>query len=443
MKAKPIQHEVTPDLFRSELKSILNLNHELCRLSEMMDWSRFEVQFAELFPSDKGCPATATRLIVGLFYLKHAFNVSDESLIARWVENPYWQYFCGEQYLQHNFPIGPTSLVKWRHRLGEEGVTSLLQEMLQVGIKTKVLKMDDMKQVIVDTTVQEKAISYPTDSKLFHTARRCLVRLAKKHGLALRQSYTRLSKKALFQANCYARARQMKRVRRKTKQLKTYCGRVYRNILRELEKQPSLKDVFQEVLQRAKQLLTQEKHTPRKLYSWHAPEVECIAKGKSHKRYEFGVKTSIVTTHRSNFVLGIKTFTGNPYDGHTLKEALAHVEKLVGRRPEIGYVDRGYRGHEELKTKIIISRQKRFMKTRAMRQAMKRRNAIEPIIGHLKSDTRLHRNYFKGELGDKVNALLSAIGHNFRIILKKLRLFGLHQLFLFLRIFLKTELNFI
>lgn len=132
------------------------------------------------------------------------------------------------------------------------------------------------------------------------------------------------------------------------------------------------------------------------------------------------------------------TFPGNPYDGHTLVSALDQVEKLVGRRPDICYADRGYRGHSEQQSKIIISRQKRFMKTRAMRQAMKRRNAIEPVIGHLKSNTRLGRNFLKGSLGDKLNAMLSGIGHNFRIILRKLKLLWLKILFTF---WMSSQLN--
>lgn len=199
-----------------------------------------------------------------------------------------------------------------------------------MGVKTKAVKLEDMRKVMVDTTVQEKAITHPTDAKLFHTGRKWLVRLAKKHGLELRQSYERLSKKVLFQTNCYARASQFKRAKKKTKVLKTYLGRVYRNIVRELSSREELAIYFQEALKRVQQLLQQSKHSTNKLYSLHAPEVECIAKGKAHKKYEFGVKASIVTTHNSNFVIGMKTFAGNPYDGHTLKSALDQVEMLVG-----------------------------------------------------------------------------------------------------------------
>jgi IS5 family transposase len=210
--------------------------------------------------------------------------------------------------------------------------------------------------------------------------------------------------------------------------------------LRELKnKEIGIKGFFKETLEKVERLLNQTKHQSNKLYSFHAPEVECIAKDKAHKKYEFGVKTSIASTHKSNFVIGIQAFPGSPYDGHTLKAALDQVEQLIGRRPEVCYADRGYRGHDEDQTKIIISRTKKFMKTKAMRQAMKRRNAIEPVIGHLKSDTRLGRNYLKGTLGDKLNAILSGAGHNFRLILRKLRLFLLQILCMLFKEFIRLE----
>lgn len=232
MKAKPIAHDPIPDLFRSELRSILNLRHELCQMAELIDWQRFDAEFAPLFPSTTGNPATPSRMIVGLFYLKHAFNLSDEALIERWVENPYWQYFCGEQYLQHEFPMDPTSLVKWRKRLKEAGSENLLEEMISVGLKTETIQVRDLKKAIVDTTVQEKAITHPTDSKLYQKGRELLVELAKEHHLELRQSYRRIGKQALFKAGCYFRAKQMKRAKKQVEKLKTYLGCVYRQLAR-------------------------------------------------------------------------------------------------------------------------------------------------------------------------------------------------------------------
>jgi transposase, IS5 family len=431
MKAKPIIHDQTPDLFRSELRSILNLRHELCQMAELIDWERFEQEFNKLFPSPTGKPAIATRLIVGLFYLKHAFNLSDEVLVARWVENPYWQYFCGEQYLQHKLPIDPTSLVKWRNRLKDKGCESLLEEMIRVGLKTETIKSTDLKRTVIDTTVQEKAVAHPTDAKLYHRGREHLVKLAKENNLLLRQSYLRLSKEALFKANCYFRAQQMKRAKKQVKKLKTYLGCVCHDIKRQLLECPDLQPLFAEKLQQVERLLSQQKNDKNKLYSLHAPEVECIAKGKAHKRYEFGVKVSLATTHKRNFVIGMQALPGNPYDGHTLTEALNQIERLTGRRPQECFVDMGYRGHDEETTEIFIARTKRNRLTRTLRRALKRRNAIEPLIGHAKSDHHLGRNYLKGTLGDKINAILSGVGYNFCAILRKLRLFWLFILSLF------------
>jgi transposase, IS5 family len=425
MKAKPFSHDPTPDLFRSELRSIINLRHELCQMAELIDWQNFDNKFSQFFPSTTGNPATRTRLIVGLFYLKQAFNLSDESLIDRWVENPYWQYFCGEQYLQHRFPIDPTSLVKWRKRLKESGSELLLEETIQVGLKTKTIQRNDLKKAIVDTTVQEKAITYPTDSKLYHKARENLVKLAKEKGLSLRQSYQRVSKQALFKTGCYFRAKQMKRARKQVKKLKTYLGCVYRDIQRQLTTRVDMKCDFSELLEKVQRLLTQQKTDKNKLYSIHAPEVECIAKGKANKRYEFGVKVSLATTHRRNFIIGMQALPGNPYDGHTLTDALNQVERLTGQRPIDCYLDLGYRGHEEKRSQIHLARTRSNRLTRTLRAALKRRNAIEPLIGHAKSDHHLGRNYLKGSWGDKVNAILSGVGYNFRAILRQLRLFWL------------------
>jgi transposase, IS5 family len=203
-----------------------------------------------------------------------------------------------------------------------------------------------------------------------------------------------------------------------------------------------LQKQFAELFMKTEKLLTQQRDDKNKLYSLHAPEVECIGKGKAHKKYEFGVKASIAITHKSNFVVGIKALPGNPYDGHTLKEALNQVENLTGIRPSEGYVDLGYRKHAETETNIHIARTKVAHRTYALRKDMRRRNAIEPVIGHLKSDGHLGRNYLKGSAGDKINALFSGIGHNLRLILRKLRLFWLYILWFFFGNFGKNKFNF-
>ena len=430
------------DLFRSELKSIINLQHELCLLADKINWQKFEMEFAGYFPAKVGNPALSSRLILGVLYLKYVYGLSDDAVVVRWTENPYWQYFCGLEYFQHELPFHPTSLIKWRKRLGEAGCEKILKEIVEVGIRTETIEEKDLQKVVVDTTVQEKAITFPTDAKLQHRARVLLVKEAKKHKLELRQTYLRLGKEALFLGHRYAAAKQMKRARKQFKLVKRYLGCVYRDIQRQLKNQPELQNHFAELLQKAERLLTQKRDDKNKLYSLHAPEVECIGKGKAHKKYEFGVKTSIAITHKSNFVIGIKALHGNPYDGHTLKEALDQVEEITGVRPESGYVDLGYRKHNETQTNIHIARTKAARRTYALRKDMKRRNAVEPVIGHLKSDGHLGRNYLKGSVGDKINALFSGIGHNLRLILRKLRLFWLFILWALYIDFDKIKLDF-
>jgi IS5 family transposase len=295
--------------------------------------------------------------------------------------------------------------------LGATGIESLLGVSIHAAIESKAVKSRDLKRVTLDTTVQEKAIAFPIDSKLYNRARERLVRLANAHNLPLRQSCVRVGPRLLFMNNRYGHARQMRRMRRTTSKLKTVLGRVVRDIERKLADQPeAVRAAFAEPLALSKRLLAQQRHDKNKLYALHAPEVECIAKGKVPKRYEFGVKVSIATTNRSNLVVGAQSMPGNPYDGHTLKDALHQVERLTSQRPERCYMDLAYRGHEV---------------THSIRRELKRRNAIEPIIGHMKSDGLLQCNHLKGTEGDAINALLCGAGQNLRLILRYLRIFCL------------------
>jgi IS5 family transposase len=277
MKAKPISDDLTPDLYRSQLKNILNLNHELCQLSELIHWKKLDTEMEKLFPSSAGCPATPTRLIMGLFYLKATFKVSDENLPRLWIENPYWQYFCGEQYLQHKFPIDPSSMSKWRKRLKESDCERLLEETIRVGLQTETITKKDLKKTMADTTVQEKAITFPTDSKLYHKGRQLLVAEALKHGIKLKQNYNRLGKRALWRSSNYMRAQQMNRAKKEIKKLKTYLGRVYRQIQKQIKQQPDVIAHFNELFEKVDRVLRQEKTDKNKLYSFHAPETECIS----------------------------------------------------------------------------------------------------------------------------------------------------------------------
>lgn len=440
---RPIERTETPqrDLFRLKLTNLIDGRHELCRLAESIDWQGLVDQFGPLY-AEQGRPGVPIRLMVGLQYLKHAFGFSDEVVVKSWVENPYWQYFCGEEYFQHRLPIDPSQMTRFRTRLGENGCEKLLALTIAAGLETKAVKPGSFREVTVDTTVQEKAIAFPTDGRLYHKGRLWLVRLAKVSGIELRQSYVRKGKQALFMHQRYAAARQMRRARRELKRSKVYLGRVYRDILRKLPAQSAaVQERFAEPLARVARLLAQQRQDKNKLYSLHAPEVECIAKGKAHKKYEFGIKVSLAVTQRDNFIVGVLALPGNPYDGHTLPAALHQVERLTGTQPERCFVDRGYRGHGIEDISVHIAGQRRGL-TRALRRALKRRNAIEPIIGHTKHDGLMGRNYLKGTSGDAMNAILAAAGHNLRIILRKLRLswlFYWHQLLRDLRLTAPTR----
>ena len=418
------------DLFRERLENILNRQHELYRLAGLIDWAAFEHEFGKYYSTGKGRPGIPLRLLVGLSYLGHAYGLSDEGVVVRWVENPYWQYFCGETYFQHQLPIDPSSMTRWRQRIGEKGCELILAATLQAGLRSGAVKESSLKRINVDTTVQPKAVRYPTDSRSYNRCRERLVSLAAKHGITLRQSYARVGPRALRKAGSYAHARQFKRAKKEIRRLKTYLGRVYRDILRNILDDPDLHAEFHEELELTERMLDQQQQDRNKLYSIHAPEVECIAKGKVHKKYEFGVKVSVATTSLDNFVVGMQALAGNPFDGHTLASTLEQVGRVTGVIPERCYVDRGYRGHGVVAPSVFISGQRRGVSP-TIKKELRRRSAVEPVIGHMKEDGKLGRNWLKGNIGDKINALLCGAGHNMRIILRKLReLLSLFVLFL-------------
>ncbi len=426
MQPKKPSKDVTGDLYRSQLKQIINPNNSLVRLAHAIDWSSFDATLGTLYVENVGRPGLSTRLMVGLHYLKYAFDESDESAVERWLENPYWQYFCGMEYFQHDLPLDPSSMTRWRQRIGETKLELMLAETIRVAVSLKVLKRSSLETVNVDTTVQEKAVAFPTAARLYYKARETLVREAKRRGIRLRQSYVRLGKRALIKQGQYGHARQLKRAGRETKRLRTMLGCVIRDIER---KRPQADDALQALLARAWRIHSQQRKDKNKVYSMHAPEVECIAKGKAHKRYEFGVKVSVVSTSRDNWILGSQALPGNPFDGHTLKDSLEQAKRVGGKRATDAYVDRGYRGATR-KVKNIRVHLPRAHKgvSRTERHKLRRRAAIEPIIGHLKSDNRLERNHLKGEEGDKLNALLAACGYNFRKLLRAFLCFVLSRL---------------
>lgn len=407
------------DLFRERLEAIIDPRHALVRLAGLVAWSRFDDAFGRFYRVI-GRPAKPTRLMVGLHYLKHVHDLSDEEVVARWVENPYWQFFCGFDFFQHEAPIDASTMTRWRKRIGPAGLEEMLKASVGVALDAGVAKPSSLERVSVDTTVQPKAIAHPTDSRLYWRALQLLVRQAKRHGIALRQSHTRLAKAAMVRAGRHAHARQFRRMRRALKQLRTYLGRVFRDIGRKIAGNAALEGKFARLLGLVERLMAQQPKDKDKLYALHAPEVVCIAKGKARIPYEFGAKIGIAVTNREGLVLAAKAFAGNPYDGHTLAATLDQARSVSGAAAERIYVDKGYRGHDYAGAgKVVIAGRRRGLSA-TMRRELRRRSAIEATIGHMKTDGRLDRNFLLGQAGDAVNALLAAAGHNLRLVLTAL-----------------------
>jgi IS5 family transposase len=414
------------DLFRPALDKIIALDHALVRLAEKIDWAFIERRLGAVYKPGDGHPPLPVRLMAGLLILKHMHSLSDEALCARWVENPYFQYFCGEQVFQHELRFDRSSLTRWRQRLGEERLAALLQESLRVAHESGALETKDLERVVVDTTVQPKAIAHPTDARLTHKAIEKLVGFAKRNGIELRQSYLRVAKRAAIMVGRYTHAHQFKRANRQLKFLRTRLGRLIRDINRKIEKDQDLIEKFAPLRSLAVRVQFQkQRQRGQKVYSLHAPEVECIGKGKARTPYEFGCKVSIATPvtkpKGGQFVLHSTALHGNPFDGHTLGSAITDVQKNTGIEVKRIHVDKGYRGHNHPnKFRVWITGQVKRT-TAAIKREMKRRAAIEPIIGHLKAEHRMDRNYLKGQAGDKTNALLAAVGFNFHLLLRWFR----------------------
>lgn len=429
----PTNKDPQATLFGIPLERICSPKIALVRLAKQIDWAAFDAAFGPLYCQDNGRPAKSTRLMVGLHYLKAMYAESDEELIEKWVENPYWQYFCGETEFQDEFPMDPTTLGKWRKRVQAAGLEKLLSETIATGFSAGILKREHLKRVNVDTTVQEKAIAFPTDARLYHRMREKLVNEAKSIGVELRQTYTFKSKRALIMQGRYRHARQAKRANKEVRQLKTYFGRVLRDLDRKT-RNTERSERLRSLLDLGYRLFRQKREDTNKIYSLHAPEVECIAKGKAHKKYEFGCKVSFVTSSKGNFILGAQALHGNPYDGHTLSGAIEQAERLIPgdkKKIEAAFVDQGYQGSACNGVEIhIVKRGLKRMKA-SLRRWLKRRSAIEPLIGHMKNDGGSRRNHLLGQEGDRLNALLMACGFNLR---KCLRAVSFYLFWLWLQI---------
>lgn len=413
------------EMFRMWLANMIDLDHPLAKLAQKIDWERFDAAWGRFYHEKKGRPGLPTRLMAGLHLLKHIEGISDEEVCARWVENPYWQFFCGEEYFRHKLVCDRSSMSRWRRRIGAAELELLLAETIRLALANGALDRNACERITVDTTVQTKAVAHPTDAHLLLRAMERLNRLAKKHGLALRQSYLRLAREARREVARLIHGKGHKQALRHLRKMRTWLGRLTRDIGRKIEALDEagadIRAAFAETLELAEKVRTQQAKDKNKVYALHAPEVECIAKGKARARYEFGVKTSIAVTNRrakgGQFVLGMHTVPGNPFDGHTLTGQITQVERVTGITVKRAYVDRGYRGHGHKGEAEVFISHTRGITSPTIKREMRRRNAIEPIIGHAKSDGLLERNHLKGAEGDAINAILVAAGHNLRLLI--------------------------
>jgi IS5 family transposase len=399
--------------FYSTFEEQLNHRHPLYVLAGKVNWQLFEDSFSKLY-SDEGRPAKAIRLMVSLLILKHVRNLSDESVVEQWAENAYYQYFSGEQLFACDEPCEASELVHFRNRIGDEGVELILKESIRINGKD-----GEEKEGTTDTTVQEKNITYPTDSKLHRKIIKKCVAIADKKDIELRQTYTRILKKLLL-AQRFRRHPKNKGIARKAdRKVKTIAGR----LVRELERKLSPGEYQQELLL-FKRILSQKRNDSQKIYSLHEPHVQCLSKGKEHKKYEFGSKVSIMTTKTTGVIIGAINIVKNVHDSKTLQPAIEQQQRLTGIILKNNFVDRGYRGVKEmLGTTITIPDKPNAARTayqkQKLRKGFKRRAAIEPRIGHLKQDHRLSRNYYSGIKGDNRNVMLAAAAMNFKRMMNK------------------------
>lgn len=416
-KKKPKIKPSQKDFFKTLLTDLIDASHPLVLLADTINWEVFDSVFEEQFVLEEaGRPPLPNRMMVGLLYLKYTHDLSDEQVLARWLENPYWQYFCGGTYFEHRLPIHPSSMTRWRTYLKETGAETMLSELIITGVRAGHIKESELRRVILDTTVQEKNVRHPTDSRLYNRMREKLVTAAKERGINLRQSYVRKGPNALQRISGYMRAQQYKRARKQTAKLKTYLGRVMRDIERKA-KRPDKE--LRKLLSLTQTLLSNPTRGRDRIYSIHEPQVECIGKGKAHKKWEFGVKAGFAVTAKKCWIVGAKAFPGNPYDGHTLKKSLEQVSYITGQNAEHAYVDLGYRGHGyKGRCEVHIATRHRKRMPKSMKKWLKRRNAIEPVFGHAKQEHRMGRNRLKGVYGDKLNVILAACGYNMRKLLK-------------------------
>lgn len=417
--------------FFSSLEDQLDQKHPLVLLSKKIGWQTFEDAFSKHYCTTNGRPSKPIRLMCGLLILKHLRNLSDENLVVHWSENLYYQYFCGEQYFQCKVPCAATELIAFRQRIGEEGVELLLKESIRIN-KDEDKHGDDIGKIVsVDTTVQEKNITYPTDDKLYKKIIKKCWGISQKEQIDLRQSYRRTVKKLSYAQRMNRTKYGVKKSRKAKRKIRTIAGRLVRELARKLPLDKL--GLYLNDLKLFQRVLSQKKTDTNKVYSLHEPDVKCFTKGKEHKKYEFGSKVSVVVDQLSGVILGAINFTENIHDSKTLPEALDQVKRLAGEKPVEVYVDRGYRGISQYDgAKICVPKPDKKI-SQSKRKRHRRRAAIEPKIGHLKSDHRLQTNFLKGILGDQMNIILAACALNFKRVMNLWITEAIYRWILFLK----------
>ncbi len=437
MKGK-LPNQDQKNMFRPVLKEIINPIHALVVLSHQIDWDEFEDSFSPLY-SHTGQPGVPIRSMVGLLLLKRIYNLGDETVMEQWLQNPYFQHFCGEAEFQWEYPCDPSDLVHFRKRIGQGGA----EKIFQLSVQTRKKEIKTKKDVLIDTTAQEKNITYPTDAKLLLKVIRHCNKIAKQENINQRQTYKRTMKKLLLKQRFAHHPKRKKEARAALRKLRTIAGRLVRELERVLDENAIKQHAEQLII--FNKVVAQQKQDKNKIYSLHEPSTSCIAKGKAHKKFEFGSKVSFAVVPGVNIIVGVKNFNGNPNDTTTLQPALDNVEKMSGIKFKNAIVDRGYRGKKEVNgTTIVIPRPpnaKQPYTKETMRKKCRSRAAVEPVIGHVKHDCRMVRNYLKGTIGNHVNANLAAAGFNFRGLLKKIKEEILWALFLINRRIKPKELN--
>lgn len=403
-------------LLTPHFSNYLNMNHELVLLSNHIDWKYFEDGFRKYY-SHTGKPSMPVRLMVGCLILKQLYNLGDETLASAWIENPYMQYFCGYSHFEHVFPFDPSDFVHFRKRIGEEGIEKIFKYSVDIHGKEA-----HSKTVLSDTTVQGNNTTFPTDAKLAKQIIDNCNRIAKKEEVKQRQTYTKKSKE--YVRNCYnsKHPKRAKKARNSLKKLRIIAFRLLRELEQKLDDNILLK--YAEKLILYAKVLEQKRSDKNKIYSLHKTFTTCIAKGKAGIPYEFGNKIGLLVNPKNLIVVGVDSYEGNPNDSKTIEPLLNQHEKLFKKLPKEVVYDRGGKGQKEIKGVEILTPSKpkktdTVYQKRSKRKKFRRRAAIEPVIGHLKSQFRMERNYLHGKASPKINALLTAAAWNFKKWLKK------------------------